>query len=214
LGVDLTYSRPKIGLVTLDLRLASAIKRLASTYNVKVIHVADPRDLPLDVEVVITHRGEFPNLDRGKVLYREDFVSVEELVEKAIELTIVGSSYELVIIAIDPGKNMGAVYLLDGKVIKSRRYGHVEDLINDVKRFMNAHKDAERRYLLLGAASNLQMVKRILGELEKHLREEGVTIIVSDESFTRKGFVPKVKGMSKDEYSALILTLKNFLKLR
>ncbi len=195
--------------------MASAVKRLASAYNVDVVHVADPGDLPLDVEVVITRRDEFPELDRGKVLYKEDFDSIEELVEKAVELTIVGSSYELVIIAVDPGKSMGAVYLLDGKIIKSRRYGFIEDLVDDVKRFMRAHKEAEKRYLLLGAASDLQMVKRILGEFEKCLKgEEGITIIISDESFTRKGLIPKVKGMSKDEYSALILTLKNFLKLR
>ncbi|MCS7132593.1 MAG: hypothetical protein N3F65_03090 [Nitrososphaeria archaeon] len=200
--------------MTLDLRLASAVKRVASTYNVEVVHAAEPMDLPLDIEVIVTHRNEFPKLDRGKVLYSEDFASVEELVEKAVELTVIGPKYKLAIAAVDPGKNMGAVYMLDGKIIKSRRYGLIEDLVDDVKRFIKMHGDAEKKYLLLGAASDLQVVKRALNEFEKHLRDEGVTIIVCDESFTGKGLIPKVKGMSKDEYAALILTLKNLLKLR
>ena len=37
--------------------------------------------------------------------------------------------------------------------------------------------------------------------------------MVCDESFTSRGLLPKIKGMSKDEYSALILSLKNLLRL-
>lgn len=194
--------------------MASAVKRIASAYGLEVFHAAELANLPLDIDVIITRRNEFPKLDRGRVLYREDFASVEDLVEKAVELTVVGSGYKLAVAAVDPGKSMGAIYLLDSKIIKSKRYRLIEDLVDDVKQFMRTHSDAEKKYLLVGATSNLQMVKRVLDEFEKHLRDEGLTIIVSDESFTGKGLIPRVKGMSKDEYAALILALKNLIKLR
>jgi len=204
----------KIGLVTLDLRFSSKIREAASKFNAEVLHVADPSRLPLDVNVVITSREESFRISRGTVLYRENFDSVEDLVEKAVEASLVGSSYKNVVIAIDPGKSMGAVYLLDNKVIKSRRYGSVEVLTMDVKKFIKSHEDAEKKYIVIGAASEFRIVKEILSELERNLRGEEVTTIVSDESFTSKGLIPKVKGMSKDEYSALILSLKNLIRLK
>lgn len=210
----MAHNRPLIGLVTLDLRLASAVKKIAPSYNVEVIHVVDPADLPLEIQVVISHRNELKKLDRGAVLYEEDFDSVDGLVEKAVELALVGPKYRLVVVAVDPGKNLGAIYLVDGKVIKSRRYGEIGNLIEDVKKFMRSHSDAERRCILLGATSEPQIVEKVLKEFERQLRGEDVAMVVVDESSTSKGLIPKLKGMSKDEYAALMLTLKNILKLK
>ena len=159
-------------------------------------------------------RNERFEIDRGKILYKEDFDSVEALVEKAVELCLVGSSYRNAIAAVDPGKNMGVVFLIDNRVIKTGRYGLAEKLVEDISKFMKSHRDAERRYVIIGAASDFKIVKEILSKLEKALWGEEVTIIVSDESFTSKGFIPKLRDMSKDEYSALMLSIKNLLKLR
>jgi len=205
---------PKIGLITLDMRFSAMVRRAASELGAKVIHVSDPKELPLDVDVIIMSRNERFEIDRGKILYKEDFDSVEDLVEKAVELCLVGSSYRNAIAAVDPGKNMGAVFLIDNRVIKTGRYGLVEKLVEDISKFMKSHRDAERRYVIIGAASDFKIVKEILSKLEKALWGEEVTIIVSDESFTSKGFIPKLRDMSKDEYSALMLSIKNLLKLR
>ncbi len=207
-------TEPKIGLITLDLRFSAMVRKIASELGARVIHVADSEALPLDIDVVIASRKENLRVDWEKVLYREDFDSVSDLVEKAVELSLVGSDYKTVMIAIDPGKNMGAVFMLDNKLIKTRRYGFAENLIEDVKKFVRAHENAERKYIVIGAATDFKMVKDIMLGLERALRGEDVTIIVSDESFTRKGLIPRAKGMSKDEYSALILSLKTLLNLK
>ena len=205
---------PKIGLVTLDMRFAARVREEASRLGAKVLHAADSRDLPLDVEVVLASRRERLKIDRKRVLYLEDFSSVSELVERAVELSVVGPRYRVAIVAIDPGKNVGAAYLLDNKVIKTRRYGLIENLIDDVKGFLSSHRGAERRYVVVGAATDFKIVKQIMLELEKALRDEEVTIVMSDESFTSKGLIPRARGMSKDEYSALILSLKTVLSLK
>ena len=205
--------RPKIGLVTVDLRLASRVRRLISEYDVEFIHAADPSDLPLDVGALIAKRSEGLVDNRGKVLYLEDFNSIEELVERAVEFAITGSDYRMVAVAIDPGKSPGVAYLVDNKLLKTRRYGLIEDLVEDVGRFIERHSEARRKYVIIGSSTNFENVKEVLRRLEKKLRDQGVTIIVCDESFTSRSLLPKLKGMSKDEYSALILSLKNLIKL-
>ena len=205
--------RPRIGLVTVDLRLASRVRRLISEYDVEFIHAADPSDLPLDVGALIAKRSEGLVDNRGKVLYLEDFNSIEELVERAVEFAITGSDYRVVAVAIDPGKSPGVAYLVDNKLLKTRRYGLIEDLVEDVGRFIERHSEARRKYVIIGSSTNFENVKEVLRRLEKKLRDQGVTIIVCDESFTSRGLLPKLKGMSKDEYSALILSLKNLIKL-
>jgi len=205
--------RPKVGLVTADLRLASRVRRLLGEYDADLVHVADPRDMPLDVGAVIAKRGEGLLEEHGRALYFEDFGSVEELVEKAVELAITGSDYMMVAVAIDPGKSPGVAYLIDNKLLKTRRYGLVEEMVDDVGRFIESHSKARRRYVIIGSSTSFENVKEILRKLEKKLRDRGATIIVCDESFTSRGLLPKLKGMSKDEYSALILSLKNLIRL-
>lgn len=205
--------RVRVGLVTLDLRLATLVKKIAQEYRLDVVHTADSKDLPLDVEVVIAKRSERLEIDREKVLHLEDFNSVSELVEDALELALTGLNYRMAVVAIDPGKSLGAAYLLDNRIVKTKAYGVIEELVEDVKRFLEKHERAERKYVIVGAASGFDLVKQILRRLERRLRGHDATIIVCDESFTSRGMLPKVKGMSKDEYSALILSLKNILRL-
>ena len=213
IGEELIKHRVRVGLVTLDLRLAALVRKISHEYRLDVVHAASSEELPLDVEVVIAKRAEGFKIDRKKVLYWEDFGSVNELVERALELALTGLNYKLAVVAIDPGKSLGAAYLLDNLVIKTRTYGMMEQLVEDAGRFLERHERAERKYVIVGAASGFELVKQILKRLERRLRGRDATIIVCDESFTSRGMLPKVKGMSKDEYSALILSLKNILRL-
>ncbi len=206
-------NQARVGLVTLDLRFTFMVKKAAQEYHITVVHVVDSKELPLDIEVVIAKRSEGLMIDRGTILYMEDFSSVEELVERALEIALIGLKYKMAVAAIDPGKNLGAAYLLDNVILKTRKYGLVDDLVEDVEKFMRRHEEAERRYVIVGAASDFEIVKNILRKLESKLRGHETTIIVCDESFTSRGMIPKFKGMSKDEYSALILSLKNILRL-
>jgi len=206
-------NQARVGLVTLDLRFTFMVKKAAQEYHITVVHVVDSKELPLDIEVVIAKRSEGLVIDRGTILYMEDFSSVEELVERALEIALIGLKYKMAVAAIDPGKNLGAAYLLDNVILKTRKYGLVDDLVEDVEKFMRRHEEAERRYVIVGAASDFEIVKNILRKLESKLRGHETTIIVCDESFTSRGMIPKFKGMSKDEYSALILSLKNILRL-
>jgi len=205
--------RVRIGLVTLDMKLAARLREISREYGVELVHSIDAESLPLDVDVIIASRNEEVHLDDRRVVYCEDFKSLDECLERALELSMGRLGRRMAVVAIDPGKSPGAAFLLDNFVLKTRKYGSPDELVNDVKRFLHRHRDAGRRYVVLGAATNMSAVKSLMKSLEEAISGVGATIVVCDESFTSRGILPKIRGMSKDEYSALMLSLKSVLGL-
>ncbi|MEM2188117.1 MAG: hypothetical protein QXG35_02175 [Nitrososphaerota archaeon] len=205
--------RTRIGLLTLDMKLAAKLREISGEYGVEIMHSIDADQLPLDVDVVIASRNEGLSIDGRRVVYCEDFESLDECLERALEMAMGRPGRRMVIAAIDPGKSLGAAFLLDNFVLKTRRYGSLEELVSDVKRFLNRHREAERKYVVLGATTNINAIKSIMRKLEDAISGVGATIVVCDESFTTKGILPKMKGISRDEYSALVLSLKSILGL-
>ena len=205
---------PIIGLLTSDMRFGNMVKEMASALGVRVKHVLSLDELPLSIKVVITdERRKLDN--RGRIiLYKEDYDSIEELVERASEIAVGELRYKLAAAAIDPGKSVGVAYILDHRVIRTRRYGIIESLLDDLSRFMKTHSRAERKYVLIGATSNPENARAIAQKIGRALYGEGVIVKLVDESNTRRGLIPRMRGISKDEYSALILSLRNILKLR
>lgn len=206
--------KPVIGLLASDMRFGNKVKEVASTLGVRVRHVLSLDELPLSIKVVIAEKKE--RLDhRGRImLYKDDYDSIDELVERASEIAIGELKYRLAAVAVDPGKNVGVAYILDHKVIRTKRYGIIESLLDDLSRFMKSHSRAEKKYVLIGATSNPENAKTIAQKIKKTLYGKGVIVKLVDESNTSKGLIPRMRGMSKDEYSALILSLRNILKLR
>ena len=205
--------RTRIGLLTLDMKLAAKLREISGEYGVEIMHSIDVDQLPLDVDVVIASRNEGLSIDGRRVVYCEDFESLDECLERALEMAMGRPGRRMVIAAIDPGKSLGAAFLLDNFVLKTRRYGSLEELVSDVKRFLSMHREAERKYVVLGATTNINAIKSIMRKLEEAISGVGATIVVCDESFTTKGILPKMKGISRDEYSALVLSLKSILGL-
>lgn len=205
--------RVRIGLLTLDMKLAAKLREISMEYGVEIIHSIDAETLPLDVSVIIASRNEEVPINGRKIIYCEDFESLDECLERALELAVGGLGRRIAIVAIDPGKNLGAAFLLDNLVLKTRRYGSSEELVSDIKRFLNRHREAERKYVVLGATTNINTIKSFMERIEDAISGVGATIVVCDESFTTKGILPKMRGMSRDEYSALVLSLKSILGL-
>jgi len=210
----LKRGEPIIGLLASDMRFGNMVKEIASTLGVRVKHVLSLDELPLSIKVVIAEKRE-ESANQGRIiLYKEDYDSIEELVERASEIAVGELGCRLAAAAIDPGKSVGVAYILNHRVIRTKRYGIIESLLDDLSRFMKSHSRAEKKYVLIGATSDPENAKAIAQKIMKALYGEGVIIKLVDESNTSKGLIPRMRGMSKDEYSALILSLRNILKLR
>lgn len=206
--------RALIGLITMDMRFAAKVRQAASRLGAKVLHVPSIKELPLTVRVAVAKRGEDIRERGWRILYLEDYGSVEELVERAVEAALGVERYRVAVVAIDPGKTMGAAYILDGSVVYTRRYGVLESLVDDVAHFLRTHRGAERKYILIGAASDVEVGARLAERIRRAVYGEGnVEILLVDETSTSKGLLPRARGMSRDEYSALLLLVRNILKL-
>ncbi len=203
--------RVRIGLITLDMRFASRVRRSAEKMNAEIIHVSDIDELPLTVKSIIARREE-TRMNDPRIIYAEDYQNEDELVERALEIALGLRNYKVAAVAVDPGKNMGAAYMVDGRIIGTKRYGLIEALVNDIVRFLKSHGKASR-YVLIGSSRGLDIGGKILDEIKRQFYGEEVKILRVDEFRTSKWVLPRDRGMSRDEYAALILLLKNFFRL-
>ncbi|MEM2696244.1 MAG: hypothetical protein QXU09_04840, partial [Thermoproteota archaeon] len=78
--------RTRIGLLTLDMKLAAKLREISGEYGVEIMHSIDADQLPLDVDVVIASRNEGLSIDGRRVVYCEDFESLDECLERALEM--------------------------------------------------------------------------------------------------------------------------------
>lgn len=199
-----------IGLVTLDMKFASMFRETISKMGVKTIHTLSVDDLPFSVNVIVTKKSEFQGeAVNRKTLYLEDYQSMEELIEKVLEVLNEVESYQSILIAIDPGKTIGVAYSVNDKIIRTSKYFHEESMFEDVKTFLKRHKEAEEKTIIIGSTTTQEELLRFLEILNKHLKHiEGLKIEVVDEFRTARGLIPREKGLSKDEYSAILLSLR------
>jgi len=205
-----------VGLVTLDMKFASLFREAASKMGVKTIHILDIDELPLSVLVVVAKKSELQlkNVKR-RVLYVEDYPSLEELIERVIEVLNEVEIYRNVLIAIDPGKTIGVAYLVNSKIIKTSTYFNEESMFEDIKTFLERHREADEKIIVIGSTTTQEELSKLLQVMTRQFKGvEGLRIEVLDEFRTTRGVIPREKGLSKDEYSAIMLSLRKKLKLR
>ncbi len=208
--------KKSVGLVTLDMKFASLFREAVSKMGIKIIHALDIDELPLSVLVVVAKKSELQleNVKR-RILYVEDYSSLEELIEKVLEALNEVESYQNVLIAIDPGKTIGVAYLVNGKIIKTSKYFYEESMLEDIKTFLERHREAEEKIIVIGSTTTQEELSRFLQLMTKHFKGiEGLRVEVIDEFRTTRGVIPREKGLSKDEYSAIMLSLRKKMKLR
>lgn len=198
-----------VGLVTLDMKFASLFRETMSKMGVKTIHTLSIDDLPFSADVIVAKKKELREKTvNRKILYLEDYQTIEELAEKVLEVLNGIESYQSILIGIDPGKTIGVAFSVNHKIIKTSKYFHEEKMIEDVKIFLERHKDAEEKIIVVGSTKQ-EASSRLLRTLTIHLGGiERLKIEFIDESRTTRGLIPREKSLSKDEYSAILLSLR------
>ncbi|MEN2974022.1 MAG: hypothetical protein ABDH32_00390 [Candidatus Caldarchaeales archaeon] len=205
-----------VGLVTLEMKFASMFKEAASNLGLKVIHVLEIDELPLSIRIVVTtEKNITKNSGDRTIIYAGDYGSIEEILEKVLETLLGIEAYRNVLVAIDPGKTIGVAYLVNDKIIKTSRYVYEEKMMEDLKNFLERHKTAGEKTIVIGSTTDVESSLKLVESIRKNLeRFNDLRIEIIDESRTRKGLVPKEKSVSRDEYSAILLSLRNRLKVK
>jgi len=161
-----------------------------------------PTDIiPVDVNVVITTEKEQEQvMHPHKVIFKEDSDPVQIVAE--VERVLRGkTSYEKVVVGIDPGKTFGIAVLGDGKIIETANSVSEEDTCRIIMDTIN--RNPANSLIIRVGDSAPTYAENLLRLLEQRLPENAGIEEVSEAgttSFSRE--LPNRKG-SKDVISAI-----------
>lgn len=185
--------------MTDDLRKVVELVNEAKRRNISVIQASKLNDLPVWVSVVLTDKVDSY---KGKnVVNIRDTAGIKATLDRAIELHKNLHDVKTVTIAIDPGKRCGVAYLVNDVVIRTETYLDKENMVDEVKNFIECHPKAKAT-LVVGNSDS------IFNDLEEVVRSRlpsSVRIVKVAEDFSTKILGRYVKKLSRDEASAVVL---------
>jgi hypothetical protein len=122
--------KAKIALATVSgkayYKLVSELKRR----NVPFLSLKPMDVIPLDIKVAITTERERHMITHPSVLIFEDDKDPAEVVNEAIRLVQGKSSYEKVVVGVDPGRTFGVAIMGDGKVLETVNCLNTKETMN------------------------------------------------------------------------------------
>jgi hypothetical protein len=157
--------------------------------------------IPVEIKVVITTEKEqnqvtYPN----KVTYREDSDPIQ-IVAEAERIIQGKSSYEKIVIGIDPGKTFGIAVLGDGKIIETANGFSEEETFRIIKESMR--RNPSNSLIIRIGDSAPTYAENLLHLLEQELPKNVGIEIVSEAGTTRLSQeLPNRQG-AKDVISAI-----------
>ncbi|MCS6768902.1 MAG: hypothetical protein NZ570_00480 [Candidatus Caldarchaeum sp.] len=177
--------RLRIAVLTADVRLAARVLDEALRRGLHADHVVKLDDIPLAAKVVVAKRGEFQGISHPSTLYADDFSSSTSLVDRAVELAYSKKEVKNVVIAVDPGKTVGAAFLADDALIRVESFTDVQRFADSAAEFFKSHPSSKQTILLGEGASEFreEIVKELLSKT-KEIKPESIRL-VSEKNTTK-----------------------------
>jgi len=192
----------KIAVVTHDVKLANAVVEEAARRGFAAFHVVDPAQVPLSVKAAVVKMGEGIGAGHATPVFAEDYSSTVAAVDRAMEITLGRSIVERAVVAVDPGKKVGAAFIADNILLRTESYTDFTVFAEAVNNFFQNHPRS-RHVVLMGSGApefREQLAAKIL-EKNPSLRPENI-ITVSEENTSKHA-----KGA--DELAASFLLRKS-----
>ncbi|MEM2096123.1 MAG: hypothetical protein QXX19_07735 [Candidatus Caldarchaeum sp.] len=142
----------RLAVLTKDFKLAAQVVEEAVRRGLMADHVIDPSEIPLSAKAVVMKKGEFASVSRPPALYADDFVSTTSLVDRAVELAYSKNTVRNAVIAVDPGKTIGAAYMADELLLRTESYTDLHRFSQSVVEFFKTHPTS-RHTVLLGSGA-------------------------------------------------------------
>jgi hypothetical protein len=161
-----------------------------------------PTDLvPIDIKVVITTEKERDQVSHPNIITYKDDADPVMVVAEAARIAQGKTSYEKIVVGIDPGKTFGIAVLGDGKVIETANSTSAEETFRIVKDVLK--KTPSRVFVVRVGDSAPAYAEDLLRLLDMDLPESVAIEMVGEEGTTRLSTtLPNRKG-EKDVISAI-----------
>lgn len=142
--------------------------------------------IPMEIKVVITTEKERPLINHETVLTFKDGMEPQALINQALQHVEGKSSYEKVVIGVDPGEVLGLAVLADGKIIKTENCFSIEETLTKINNVIKNLKDVKASLVAVKVGDGIPEYKeKLLNALDKMLPQNVVLESVSEAGTNR-----------------------------
>ncbi|GBC70842.1 hypothetical protein HRbin02_00613 [Candidatus Calditenuaceae archaeon HR02] len=179
-------------------KVLEAFRRL----DIQAIWVTAPEEIPLTVKVVVASMEEGLAIPAHlKILYVEDYRSHDCIALQAASSLGPNRPQTSLDVAIDPGRRLGVVYVVDGYVVKTHTYPSIDAFEEDCRMAVECLGNGRRLAFYIGYRPEA-LTHELVARLKKHYPTATILVLPDD------GTGPEFKGLSPDEESALKIYFK------
>ncbi|MEM4302821.1 MAG: hypothetical protein QW470_00025 [Candidatus Caldarchaeum sp.] len=156
----------RIAVLTSDMKLARNVVEEAVRRGLKADHVTNPGDIPLAAKAVVVKKGEFKEITHGNPVYADEYTSPTAIVDRAIEVAYSKDKIRKVVVAVDPGKTMGAAFLADNILLRMESYTDYKHLTSSVSEFFKNHPNSKQAVIIGSGAPEFRekLLKTLLSK--------------------------------------------------
>jgi len=167
-----------------------------------------PEDtIPLSVKVVITTGEEEKKIRFPKVLVYNEDEDPTDVIEKALQILSGKSTYNQVVVGVDPGKTLGIAVMGDGNLLRSMNVFDTEEAAQKILRALNAVNAGTKKVRIGDGAREYQL--KLVKLLDRNLPSDITLESVNEEGTTRTNEAPlKYNHVPRDIMSAVRIAIR------
>ena len=167
-----------------------------------------PEDtIPLSVKVVITTGEEEKKIRFPKVLVYNEDEDPTDVIEKALQILSGKSTYNQVVVGVDPGKTLGIAVMGDGNLLRSMNVFDTEEAAQKILRALNAVNAGIKKVRIGDGAREYQL--KLVKLLDRNLPPDITLESVNEEGTTRTNETPlKYNHVPRDIMSAVRIAIR------
>lgn len=173
-----------------------------------------PEDaIPLSVKVVITTGEEEKKIHFPKVLVYDEDKDPTDVIEQALQMLSGKSTYNQVVVGVDPGKTLGIAVMGDGNVLRSMNVFDTEEAAQKILRALNAINADTKKVRIGDGARDYQL--KLVKLLDRSLPPDITLESVNEKGTTRTNETPlKHSHVPRDIMSAVRISMRRGSKIR
>ncbi|MEM2337114.1 MAG: hypothetical protein QXK93_00610 [Candidatus Bathyarchaeia archaeon] len=178
--------------------------------NVPFISLTPYDPVPVEIKIVITTEKERALINHENVLTFKEGEDPHVLINQALQQLEGKSSYEKIVIGVDPGEVLGLAVLADGKVIKTGNCFSIKETVNEIGTIIESLKDVKASVISVKVGDGVPKYKeKLLRALDKRLPPNVELESVSEAGTDRYISEAKHRRGVRDIVSAIRIAKRN-----